>query len=204
VDRYTVQSGDRLSTIARDHTAVDWEFVQRINRIEDPRFIRVGQTLKLVTGPFHAVIDKGDFRLDVYAGPAPKMDGADSIAPATAGELPVYITSMPVGLGEYGSTPVGSWIVNDTKVINPSWKNPRTGEFFDRDDPENPVGERWIGLDGTDDQTSILTGYGIHGTVEPDSIGEERSMGCVRLNPYEVEMLYELMRAERSVVLITN
>lgn len=202
--RYVVQSGDFLSSIARRESAVDWQFIQRINRISDPARIRVGQTIKIVTGPFHAVVDKSAFRMDLYAGPAPALDSDNRLAPLSSGELPIYITSVPVGLGEYGSTPVGSWLVNDTKVINPAWKNPRTGEFFAKDDPENPVGERWIGITGTDDETAVLSGYGIHGTIEPESIGEERSMGCVRLNPFDVELVYELMRPDRSVVLIVE
>jgi len=200
VERYTVQPGDALSKIARREASVDWTFLMRINEMRDPRSLRVGQTLKVVTAPIHAVVDKSDFRLDLYAGQPPRLvDGRIEIPSTTT-----YITSFDVGLGEYGSTPTGAWIVNDTKVVNPSWKNPRTGEYFSRDDPDNPVGERWVGLTGTDEQTQVMTGYGIHGTIEPDSIGQERSMGCVRLLPGQIEVVYEVMSPDESVVLIVD
>jgi len=108
-----------------------------------------------------------------------------------------------VGLGEFGSTPIGSWKVRtNSKLIDPKWVNPRTGEVFQASDPKNPIGERWIGLIGTDAQTSLLEGYGIHGTIAPDSIGREMSMGCVRLDNEDVEWVYELLIDDQSTVQI--
>lgn len=185
VDRYVIKSGDSLSKIASSQNlAIDWRLLQRVNRITDPRRIRVGQTIKLVRGPFEAVIDKSDFRLDLYA-----VVGSDDSADSR-----VFIRSFNVGLGEHGATPVGSWVVRqNSKLINPHWVNPRTGERFSADNPDNPIGERWIGLEGTDDTTRQIQGIGIHGTIEPQSIGTEASMGCVRLNADDVEIIYEAL-----------
>lgn len=192
VERYVVKSGDTLSKIAaQQRLFVDWRFIQRTNGIADPSKIRVGQTLKLVRGPFHAVVDKSDFRMDLYAS-----DGADSTGR-------IFIRSYAVGLGEHGATPTGSWVVRqDSKLVNPSWTNPRTGEYFNADDPQNPIGERWVGLDGADPQTSLLSGYGLHGTIDPTSIGREMSMGCVRLLPGEIDIVYETMSEGVSTVTI--
>ncbi len=191
---YTIKSGDSLSKIAaQQDLAIEWLLLARINKIADPRRIRVDQQIKIVQGPFHAVVTKTDYRLDLYA------DKTD-----TDGNR-LYIRSFPVGLGEFDLTPVGSWIVKtDSKLINPRWVNPRTGEPFAADDPENPIGERWIGLTGTDANTEIKTGYGIHGTIEPDSIGKQRSMGCVRCLPQHVEVIYEMLMPDKSQVLIVE
>jgi len=197
VDRYVVRPGDALSRIASATGAnVDWRFIQRINRISDPRRIRVGQTLKIVRGPFHAVVDKSDYRMDLFA----------TVPDASAGEPGlVYVRSFPVGLGELDSTPTGEWIVRrGSKLVNPNWTNPRTGERYDKDDPENPIGERWIGLEGTSPETAALSGYGIHGTIEPSSIGQQRSMGCVRLLDDDVELTYELLEEGVSRVAIVD
>ena len=196
-ERYIVQPGDALSRIARKTGAdIDWRFIQRINRISDPRRIRVGQTLKIVKGPFHAIVDKSDYRMDLFA----EVPGASSGEPGV-----VYIRSFPVGLGELDSTPEGEWIVrNNSKLVNPDWTNPRTGERFDKNDPMNPIGERWIGLRGTDPQTEALSGYGIHGTIEPSSIGQQESMGCVRLLDDDVELVYELLEEGKSRVAIVD
>lgn len=188
-ETYTVKGGDVLSKAVRQHRlGVEWQFIQRINRIADPSKIRVGQNLKFVRGPFHAVVDKSDFRLDLYAD---INDGAGNR---------MFIKSFPVGLGEDGSTPIGPFVVNSSKMINPSWVNPRTREKFAADDPKNPIGDRWLGLTGTGPETQTLSGYGIHGTIEPDSIGKEMSMGCIRCRGEDVEVLYEMLVPEASTV----
>jgi lipoprotein-anchoring transpeptidase ErfK/SrfK len=186
---YTIQSGDALSMIPQKmgvHT--DWRFIARINRIPDPRRIRAGQRIKLITGPFHAVIDKSDFRLDLYLG-----DGAER----------VYVRSFPVGLGEYNSTPEGRFRIRPkSRLKDPEWVNPRTGQRYRPSDPDNPIGEHWIGLVGDEERLAGIVGYGIHGTIEPDSIGRQSSMGCVRLLPEDVEIVWEVLLAPVSTVTI--
>ncbi len=179
---YVVQPGDSLSKIAsKENLGVDWRLVQRINGIGDPSKIRVGQTIKLLQGPFHGVVHKGEYRLDIFHGPT---DNRGSWR---------YVMSAPVGLGESGSTPTGAFTVKpNSRLINPYWVNPRTGERFDADDKNNPIGERWIGLEGLG-ADAIKTGYGLHGTIDPSSIGAQQSMGCIRLGTEDVELVYELL-----------
>ncbi|MHC5002709.1 MAG: L,D-transpeptidase family protein [Planctomycetota bacterium] len=183
---YVVQSGDSLAGIVtRMGLQIDWRLIQRINLIEKPSRIRAGQRLKLITGPFHAVVDKRDFRLDLYLGEPGRDD-----TPATL----VYVRSFPVGTGEWDSTPTGMFRVRpESKLIDPTWVNPRTGERFAAEDPENPIGDYWIGLEGIDETNRSLRGYGIHGTIDPDSIGAEASMGCVRMRDDDVAILYECL-----------
>ena len=189
---HVIQSGDRLVNIAKAH-GIDYRFLARINGMADPGKIRVGQTLKTVQGPFHVVVDKSDFRMDVYVD----QPGASSAAPR------MYVRSFPVGLGEHNSTPLGAFRVRpDSKLVNPQWTNPRTGEHFGKDDPKNPIGERWIGLEGTDEKTKLLAGYGIHGTIEPQSVGRQASMGCVRMLDADVELIYEMLVEGLSTVTI--
>ena len=56
--------------------------------------------------------------------------------------------------------------------------------------PNNPAGTVWIDF-GRD-------GLGIHGTPDPDSIGETASHGCVRLTNWDAEALASAVR--RGVV----
>jgi hypothetical protein len=37
------------------------------------------------------------------------------------------------------------------------------------------------------------TRYGIHGTNEPDSIGKDESLGCIRMAQDDLEELYDLV-----------
>ncbi|MDQ7012360.1 MAG: L,D-transpeptidase family protein [Planctomycetota bacterium] len=181
-DTYEIVKGDRLSTIpGKLGLAIDWRLLQQINNIPDPNRIRLGQKIKIIRGPFHAVVDKSDFRLDLYQGPPDEP------------ERWTYIRSFRVGLGEADSTPTGSFVVRrDSKLVNPFWVNPRTGERFADSDPDNPIGERWIGLDGLG-QDAVKTGYGIHGTIDPGSIGQQESMGCVRMLDDDVILVYGLL-----------
>ena len=74
-----------------------------------------------------------------------------------------------VGLGGE-RTPEGSYVITD-KVVNP---NGRSMEF----------GSRGMQLSNTN--------YAIHGTNEPDSIGLDESLGCVRMSKADVEELFAL------------
>lgn len=70
--------------------------------------------------------------------------------------------------------PDSTWVPEDLR-----------GETFNFGDANNPIAERWMGLDPT--------GVGIHGTWARDSIGTEASHGCVRMLPEDVIELYDLV-----------
>lgn len=187
---HVVVRGDRLVHIAIQYKTPH-QFIEKINGINADR-IQLDQKLKVVNGPFHAIVSKSAFRMDVYL-----KDPSD-------GQM-LYIRSFPVGLGEDDSTPVGSWVVRPrSKVINPGWTNPRTGESFDRDDPKNPVGEFWMGLEGVSTETATLSGYGIHGTVDQNSIGTQSSMGCIRLRDEDVAQVYYMFWEGETTVQIAK
>lgn len=187
VSMHQIAAGEALAKLPRKlGLSVDWRFLQRINQINDPARIRAGQKIKVIKGPFHAIIDKRTFRLDLYMG-----EFSDR----------VYVRSFTVGLGEYGATPEGAFVVKpDSKLVNPAWTNPRTGEHFQPDDPKNPLGEYWIGLVGASDNIRGLESYGIHGTIDPTSIGKEMSMGCVRLAAEDIKLIYEVLMENVSRV----
>ncbi len=178
--QYTVAPNDSLEKIVRRHKiGCDWRLVQRINNIKKPEAIRVGQRLKLPKGPFSAVVSKRDYRVDICMGA-----GADR----------VVLTSLPCGLGSANGTPTGNFKVRaGSKLLNPEWIHPVTGEHFAADDPKNPIGEHWLGIEGTDATNAQLAGYGIHGTIDVDSIGQDRSLGCVRLLADDVAIVWECL-----------
>jgi len=178
---HVVNSGETLNTIAQ-HYKVTGALLAAINGISDPNRIYAGARLKVIHGPFRAVIHKADHRLDVYLGD-------------------IFVKSFNVGLGTNGGTPIGTWIVSD-KLKNPAWTDPATARHYFADDPENPIGERWIGLHGIAGECVGRTGFGIHGTVDPASIGENFSVGCVRLLSEDAAFLYDLLVNQHSRVII--
>ncbi|MBI1178042.1 L,D-transpeptidase family protein [bacterium] len=50
--------------------------------------------------------------------------------------------------------------------------------------PNNPVGVAWVGLD--------RSGYGIHGTPDPEKVGRTESHGCFRLANWNARLLLDL------------
>jgi len=181
-EMYVVAANDNLVKISKKRSLeTDWRLIQRINKLPDSNSLRVGQKLKLVRGPFHAVVHKGEFRLDLFQGSPDEPDRW------------TYIRSFKVGLGEANGTPMGTFIIKkNSKLVNPPWVNPRTGEKFAADDPKNPIGEHWLGWQGVGD-AAIYKGFGLHGTVDPESIGQQRSMGCVRMLPDDIATVWEFL-----------
>jgi len=182
-DRYVIKPGQTLSKIAEQFKVTD-DLLARINDISNKQKIRAGQTLKIVHGPFHAIVDKSEFRMYVYL-------------------QDVLVRTFPVGLGADDGTPTGQWCIKD-KLVNPTYYPPRGGKIIQADDPENPLGERWLGLEGVSGQAKGQLRYGIHGTVEAKSIGKNVSMGCIRLHNADVELLFDLLVLKDSTVTVRD
>ncbi|MBC8108841.1 MAG: L,D-transpeptidase family protein [Anaerolineae bacterium] len=187
---YSVQSGDLLKKIAEKND-VTWELLGRVNNLSDPKKLRAGATIKMAKGPFHAVVNKRAFTIDIYVGAAPGEKGS------------MYVTTYQVGLGKDDSTPTGIWLVEmHKKIKNPTYFSPRGEGVIDADDPKNPLGEFWIGLTGIDGHAVGKASYGIHGTIEPNSIGRQESMGCIRMRNEDVARVFELLVEGKSQVVV--
>ncbi len=178
-DAYVIQTGDSLAKIAKRHNITD-DLLARINGIEDKSRIRAGRRIKIIHGPFHATVSKSTFDLDLYL-------------------QDTCVRRYKVGLGADGSTPTGEWICTN-KLVNPQFYPPRGGVIIPGGDPKNPLGTRWIGLKGMGGDAVGQERYGLHGTIAPDSIGKNCSMGCIRMHNEDVELLYELLVADNSRV----
>ena len=100
-----------------------------------------------------------------------------------------YVCSFPIGTGKNGSTPTGSFPILN-KMTNPTYYG--STQVIKRDDPLNPLGEHWI---------DIGNSYGIHGTINPESIGQSASKGCIRMHNADVAQVYDLLTI-KSVVTI--
>lgn len=205
-EAYIIKRGDNPTTIVRNQSLpIDQRFLVRVNNLHDPKGLRIGQRLKIFRTPFHAVVHKADHRLDLYVGSPAPIGGSPGRQVGPDGQEAdwVFIRSFRVGLGEANGTPEGQYVVkNGSKLENPIWKNPRTGEVFAGGAPTNPIGKHWLGLEGVDDNTRKFTGYGIHGTIDPASIGQNLSMGCVRMMPEDVALVYEVLVDKVSTVKI--
>lgn len=134
--------------------------------------IRVGQKLSVWNGNFNILVDKSDNTLT--------LKDKDDI-------VKIYSVST----GRNNITPVGEFTIT-SRIMNPTWFN--KGEIVPPGTPDNHLGTRWLGFD--------KPGYGIHGTVEPQFIGQQVSHGCVRMRNADVEQLFVLIPEGTKVTIV--
>jgi LysM repeat protein len=185
-----VKPGDKMKKIAANFD-ITWQFLATINGLSDPRKMQAGVSLKVIKGPFTLVVNKGAFTMDLYLGSTPGKPGS------------MFVRSYPVGLGRADSTPTGTWMVG-IKAKDPVYYSPRGEGVIPADDPKNPLGHRWISLIGMDGHAVGQQSYGIHGTIDPDSIGKQASMGCIRMHNEDVEVVFDLLAEGKSLVIVKD
>ncbi len=177
---YTVQPGDVFENIGKKFK-VPYGILMRINNISNARSLQAGQTLKVINGPFHARVYRSKFTMDLFL-------------------QNTYIRTFRVGLGKPGmETPTGRWRAKiGGKLERPPWLNPLDGKTYHPDDPDYPLGSRWIGLDCLEGNAKGRTGFAIHGTKKESEIGIASSQGCIRMYNGEGLLMYDLMMPGHS------
>ncbi|WP_448502080.1 L,D-transpeptidase family protein [Sphingomonas sp.] len=120
----------------------------------------------------HVVVDESEGVLKV-------MDAEDRV---------VAQFSATLGSAQF-PLPIGEWTINSVS-FSPDWRfdpdliagtKPGAEVAIVPPGPNNPVGLIWIGLSKEH--------YGIHGTPEPDKIGQTESNGCIRLTNWDAARL---------------
>jgi LysM repeat protein len=173
-ESYQIQPGDVLTAIAAKYNC-PYRFIMQINNITDPRSLRVGDRIKVLTGPkgrmeMKIVVDKSDFTLTVYLNDR-------------------YLKQYRVGLGKSDKTPNGTFAITD-RLEKPEWRGLKYG------DPNNILGDYWLTL-----KSDKFSGLGIHGTNEPDTVGKNASDGCIRMMNDDVKELYVMVPKGTEVVI---
>lgn len=137
------------------------------------KYLRKGQLLRIPADAPHVVIDLSAKWLLYYHG-----------------EEVVAAWEIAIGTPDTPTTP-GHYTAGE-KIPEPMWFPPgRASVPFG--DPRNPLGTHWITLVGSD-------GLGIHGTWEPEHLGQAASDGCIRLRNDHVEQLYEILPRDAEVI----
>jgi lipoprotein-anchoring transpeptidase ErfK/SrfK len=169
----TVGHGDTLDGIcAKLHKtqklSVTPRFLEMVNDVSASR-LRAGSTLKVPSEPISLLVEKSEYRLYVLLGG-------------------VFLKDYTVGIGRDDRTPYGRFTIQ-SKTKNPQWTDPQTNKTFKCGEPGHLIGTRWMGFAGEHGRT----GFGIHGTVDPASVGRAESAGCIRMNKDDVEELFDLI-----------
>ncbi|MEX0676906.1 MAG: L,D-transpeptidase family protein [Pirellulales bacterium] len=159
---YEVQSGERLEDIGEKYS-VPWQLLAKINGIDDPSALRPGERLKVVRGPFQAIVSLQKRELTLFAA-----DGS-------------YAGRFKIGIGGEHPPQEGTFPVAE-KVVNPVYYG--RDRAIGAEESDNPLGERWIGLG---------SGIGIHGTNNPESIGRTDLPGSISLSERDAEDVYDIL-----------
>ena len=146
--------------------------IKKSNKLKND-IIRTGKRLKITSG--------AGFSIKVYTK-------SNKLILKNNG---VILKTYAVATGTHDGTPLGNFkIVN--KLKNPTWYT--AGAIVSADSPKNVLGTRWMGI--------TEKGYGIHGTIKPESIGKQSTEGCIRMYNKEVEELFDLVPVGISVIII--
>jgi hypothetical protein len=175
---YIVQTdGKMLDEIARQYK-VPADLLARINGVDASAPLRRGTELKVLRGPFSAIVD-ANLREMVLM-----VDGR-------------YAGRFPVALGQDQPVVQDQYVVN-MKRANPTYFGPG-GNSIAADDPNNPYGEHYLGLVAPNGAQA--GGFGIHGTHDPASLARNDPRGFVRLAPQDAEDAFDIL-SEGSTVII--
>lgn len=168
-----VLANDNLSGIRQrivhdhPHLRVSVDLLRRLNRVG--KFIHPGDVLRVPVDVPNVIVDL-DARLVVY------RHGTEAVL------------AWECGIGKEGhETPPGTYEIG-LRQKEPAYM-PAGRQALPFGHEDNPLGTRWLAwhLDGKN------TSYGLHGTWDPDGVGERVSQGCVRMRNEEVEVLYDLL-----------
>jgi len=167
---YRVQAGEKLDQIAQKYN-VPYELLARINGVGDPANLRPGQELKVLRGPFSAIV-----RLDRYELTLVLQDR--------------YAGRFPIGIGRDRQRLDGTYTVRD-RIVGPTYSGP-DGVNISPTDPNNPLGKLCIDLDGQ---------IGIHGTNDPQAIGRADNRGFICLGERDIHDLFAILSIGSRVVI---
>jgi hypothetical protein len=149
--------------------------VALVNRLASPDMVRPNQVLRIPVDPFHTVVEKGSFMMKVFLGE-------------------VLIRLYHVGLGQHDKTPATAFTVSE-KQVDPQWYRP-DGKVIPPGSPENVLGKYFVKF-----SHERYQGFGIHGTKDPESIGRNESMGCVRMWAKDLEEYFGLVPRGSTVLI---
>jgi LysM repeat protein len=175
---YLVQAGQRLEDIAKKYD-VPWQLLAKINGIASPDQLQPGRKLKVVRGPFSALIDLGNRSLTVM------------LARRYAGKFPIDIAPA-VTVEE------GEWKV-EQKLVTPGNLNlaaaPSTGRR-----ESGPTEEQSLILTNTASKTgqiAILRGSG----MATSSVATEPKNRVIRMKTADVRDVFDILSVGSSVTI---
>jgi len=207
--RYKFKRGDHPAAVERRlKLHVPSQLIVQVNGLSDASKFLADADYKLIKGPFHAIVYKSIYKMDMI------LHRREENLP------PVFIKRYDVGLGQNNSTPTGLWrlgcgaLIDEKtgkrergKLLKARWNPPPNAiqrRSIEYNMPGYPFGVKgiWISLVGLDANTRPLIDYGIHSTDDQSSIGKQASMGCIRMRDNDIQEVYDRLYEKWSTVRI--
>jgi hypothetical protein len=171
---YKAQQGDTLDRIAQRYN-VPWQLLARINGLIPPgasnndaatkdQPLPLGMELKVVRGPFEAVVHTDRHELTLMLGNR-------------------YAGHFPIGLGVDLPKTDGTYTVRDKASIPPPGVS-EGGNLSVANNPRSPQGGPWIGLNDR---------IGIHAASSPQAIGRDDNRGAICVGDRDLQDLYGIL-----------
>jgi len=173
---YRVQPGEQLADIAEKHK-ITTELLAKINGIDPaaPAPLQSGEELKVVPGPFSAVVDASTGRLTLF------VDDCYAGSFSLAGLGAAIASKMPAG--ERVELSVSQ------KTTAPIYNGPQ-GEV-EAGDPANPLGQYLLALGNE---------LAIHGTNPSATAQAQEPTGGIRLKEADIVDVYDILTVGSRVV----
>jgi hypothetical protein len=158
---------DKISSrYRREGLLVESGLLMAVNRIDDARRLRAGQSLKIPTDPVRTVIDKSSFLAAVYLGD-------------------VILRLYWIGHGKEDRTPEAVFEIGK-KQQKPDWTF--EGRVIPYGHPDNVLGDYFVEF-----RHASYSGFGAHGTPDAASIGRAQSLGCIRMRDRDIAEFFWLV-----------
>lgn len=169
--QHIVATGETLETIAQKYN-VPWQLLAKINRIADPAAVQVGQELKVMQGPFSAIVDLGKRRMTLM------LDRS-------------YAGKFTIELDPTASIEEGTWKV-DQKLLTPV-----VGGVYGQ--PTGATEDRGLLITSTTTPTSqpaMLRGPG-----SADQVSAPPVSRVIRFKASDVEDVYDILSVGSTITI---
>jgi len=147
----------------------------------------------------HVVVDTKINQARIYEAAPKALIVTDPDAPVLVTANSALVASFPITPGKPQFIKYGQWELKNCVQL-PVWRydqslldgKGRSSKYLNiPPGPNSPVGVIWAGLS--------VSGIGMHGTSDPETIGRAQSAGCIRMANWDVVRLPDFIRPGATV-----
>lgn len=171
---YTVRPGDTLQTIAQQYE-VPWQLLAKINGIADPNSVQSGQQLKVIHGPFAAIVELDKSQLTLM------LDGR-------------YAGRFPLSIAEGAKVSEGAWVL-EQKLAQPTTQDSVVSAAY------SPSAVEHVLVLRSDSVATPNATISLAGSPSTPSGPTPGGPAAIRLSPRDVEEVADILSVGSPVTI---